>query len=60
MVLQRGDCVGGFQLGSSVVLVFEAPVSFQFTVSPGDRVQYGQPLGDTLERHAEKHNIAQR
>lgn len=34
-----------FQLGSTVVLVFEAPVTFEFQVSLMSRIQLGQVLG---------------
>ena len=43
--VQKGERVGGFNLGSSIVLIFEAPKNFQFNVIPGQRVFYGQPLG---------------
>ena len=43
--LGRGQKLGTFQMGSSVVLVFEAPQGFEFCVEPGQRVKYGQPLG---------------
>ena len=43
--MRKGDHVGLFHLGSTVVLVFEAPKSFEFSVGVGDRVKYGQPLG---------------
>ena len=43
--LRRGDKVGYFILGSSIVLLFEAPKNFKFLVEPGQRVQFGQPLG---------------
>lgn len=44
--LTPGAAVGGFRLGSTVVLVFEAPPDFQWKVSEGDSVRMGQPLGE--------------
>ncbi|KAI8910974.1 phosphatidylserine decarboxylase-domain-containing protein [Gorgonomyces haynaldii] len=44
--LQKGTEVGGFMLGSTIVLVFEAPKSFQFSVQEGSKIRYGQPLGN--------------
>jgi len=44
--LGAGDPVGGFRLGSTVVLVFDAPEDFQWKVSAGDRVRMGEALGE--------------
>lgn len=43
--MKRGDRIGHFNLGSSIVLVFEAPDHFEFQVKPGQTIKYGQPLG---------------
>ncbi|KAJ2760957.1 phosphatidylserine decarboxylase 1 [Coemansia sp. BCRC 34490] len=47
--LRKGQEVGGFRLGSTVVLVFSAPKSFQFNVLPDQRVNMGQALGHLAE-----------
>lgn len=51
VALSRGDRVGVFKLGSSVVLMFEAPKGFKFVVKPGQKVFYGQPLGHIAVPH---------
>jgi phosphatidylserine decarboxylase len=45
--------MGGFCLGSTIVLVFEAPVTFQFSVRAGERVRVGQGLGDVPKEKQE-------
>lgn len=44
--LGAGDAVGGFRLGSTVVLVFEATEGFCWRVTEGDTVRVGQPIGE--------------
>ena len=39
-----GDLMGFFKLGSTVVLIFEAPATLHFNMNPGDSVQLGQDI----------------
>lgn len=45
LYFKKGDPFGEFRMGSTIVLVFEAPDNFHFTILPGDKVQMGQGLG---------------
>jgi len=47
--LQKGELFGDFNLGSTIVLLFEAPDSFEFAIRPGQRVKYGQGIGTTTD-----------
>jgi len=43
--LSAGEALGGFRLGSTVVLVFEAPADFEWTAAPGEVLRVGEALG---------------
>jgi phosphatidylserine decarboxylase len=42
--VRKGDPFGEFNLGSTVVLIFEAPSDLEFAVKPGDRILVGKPF----------------
>ncbi|ODV80796.1 phosphatidylserine decarboxylase [Suhomyces tanzawaensis NRRL Y-17324] len=43
--LTKGQEMGGFKLGSTVVLIFEAPSNFKFNLTQGQKVKVGESLG---------------
>ncbi|XP_026210418.1 phosphatidylserine decarboxylase proenzyme, mitochondrial isoform X1 [Anabas testudineus] len=44
VVLHKGEAVGEFNLGSTIVLLFEAPKDFSFNLQPGQRIRVGEGL----------------
>lgn len=50
--LSKGEEVGGFKLGSTVVLVFEAPDNFHFNLEVGQKIKMGESLGGFSEKRS--------
>lgn len=50
--VEKGERIGEFRLGSTVVLIFEVPQTFQWDVSIGEKVRMGQPLGRVMNKHS--------
>ncbi|KAI9291628.1 phosphatidylserine decarboxylase [Neoconidiobolus thromboides FSU 785] len=44
--LNSGQEIGGFCLGSTIVLVFEAPENFEFKIENNQKIKVGQTIGD--------------
>lgn len=42
---KKGDPLGEFRMGSTIVLIFEAPPKFKFSVMPGQQIKMGQGVG---------------
>ncbi|XP_035383107.1 phosphatidylserine decarboxylase proenzyme, mitochondrial isoform X2 [Electrophorus electricus] len=45
MCMRKGEHLGEFNLGSTIVLLFEAPQDFTFSLTPGQKIHFGEPLG---------------
>lgn len=41
--------MGRFEFGSTIVLVFTAPKTFQFSVQPGQKLNYGEQIGNVWD-----------
>ncbi|XP_055375139.1 phosphatidylserine decarboxylase proenzyme, mitochondrial isoform X2 [Condylostylus longicornis] len=47
--LNKGDIVGQFNMGSTIVLIFEAPNNFKFNLQSGQKILVGQSLGSIVQ-----------
>ncbi|XP_029427472.1 phosphatidylserine decarboxylase proenzyme, mitochondrial isoform X3 [Rhinatrema bivittatum] len=45
IVLRKGEQLGEFNLGSTIVLIFEAPKDFAFNVKAGQKIHFGEAMG---------------
>lgn len=44
--LFKGEEIGGFELGSTIVLIFEAPKNFEFSLKENQIIKLGEKIGD--------------
>lgn len=45
IVMRKGDQLGEFNLGSTIVLIFEAPKNFTFNLKAGQKIHFGEAMG---------------
>lgn len=48
--MNKGDEMGRFNMGSTIIIIFEAEESFQMNLQAGDKVLYGQQIGSHEEK----------
>lgn len=58
--LEKGDPIGEFRMGSTIVLIFEAPPEFQFSLKLGQKLKMGEGIGCVSSvEYVKKHKIRQ-
>ncbi|KAI8431298.1 hypothetical protein MSG28_015852 [Choristoneura fumiferana] len=50
--IKKGELFGQFNMGSTIILLFEAPKDFKFEFTSGDRVQVGEALTQAAKAQA--------
>lgn len=48
IVMEKGQLFGEFRMGSTIVIIFEAPPDFKFEVQQGQRIHVGQSISHCL------------
>lgn len=46
--LEKGQEVGKFKVGSTIVLIHEIPSNFKFNIKVGQKVRYGDIFGKII------------
>ncbi|XP_069613867.1 phosphatidylserine decarboxylase proenzyme, mitochondrial isoform X2 [Ranitomeya imitator] len=45
IAMRKGEQLGEFNLGSTIVLIFEAPKDFRFNLKAGQKIHFGEAVG---------------
>lgn len=53
--ISKGQLFGEFRMGSTIVLLFEAPEDFQFCLNVGQTIKVGQALSECIVKSDEKY-----
>lgn len=51
--LKKGELLGQFNMGSTVVMIFEAPKNFKFNLKTGQTIKLGEPIGNMMDPYKE-------